>query len=81
MKTYVLLFSLLFTTASYAEGVSLPERLAAVRSDLLESEPVSTYDFRKLQSTYPSPLLLPSSLLPQTKKYPLSALRQLYQNS
>ncbi|KJF96207.1 histidine kinase [Photobacterium angustum] len=81
MKTYVLLFSLLFTTASHAEGVSLPERLAAVRTDLLESEPVSTYDFRKLQSTYPSPLLLPSSLLPQTKEYPLSALRQLYQNS
>ncbi|KPA51675.1 histidine kinase [Photobacterium leiognathi subsp. mandapamensis] len=81
MKTYVLLFTLAFSAASHAEGPSLPERLAAVRSELLESTPVKTYDFRKFQSEYPSALLLPSSLLPQTNKYPLSALRQLYQNS
>ncbi|WP_318520912.1 sensor histidine kinase VxrA [Photobacterium leiognathi] len=81
MKTYVLLFTVAFSAASYADGISLPERLAAVRAELLESKPVASYDFRKFQSNYPSPLLLSSSLLPQTKKYPLSALRQLYQNS
>lgn len=81
MKTYVLVFSLFFSSASFAEAQTFPERLNAVRSDLLKHKPLATYDFRKLQSLYPGPLLIPETLLPQTNEYPLNALRQLYHNS
>lgn len=81
MKTYVLVFSLFFSAASFAETLTFPERLNAVRSEILKRKPLATYDFRKLQSLYPGPLLVPETLLPQTNEYPLNALRQLYRNS
>ncbi|MEC6830650.1 sensor histidine kinase VxrA [Photobacterium toruni] len=81
MKTYVLVLSLFFSAASFAEAQTFPERLNAVRSDLLKHKSLATYDFRKLQSSYPGPLLEPETLLPQTDEYPLDALRQLYHNS
>ncbi|WP_297482901.1 sensor histidine kinase VxrA [uncultured Photobacterium sp.] len=81
MKTYVLVFSLFFSSASFAEDQTFPERLNAARSDLLKHKPLATYDFRKFQSLYPGPLLVPETLLPQTNEYPLKALRQLYHNS
>ncbi len=81
MKKYVLIISILFTGSLKAETESLPDRMSAARAELLSSKPLATYDFRQLQSRYPTPLLLPSSLLPQSAKYPLSALRHLYQNA
>ena len=81
MKTYVLALSLFFSAASFAEAQTFPERLNAVRSDLLKHKSLAAYDFRKLQSSYPGPLLEPETLLPQTDEYPLNALRQLYHNS
>ncbi len=81
MKKYVLLMSLFLSSTSFADSMSLPERLSSIRGDLLKTEPLATYDIRQLQSRYPTPLLLPSSLLPQSAKYPLKALRQLYKQS
>ncbi|NLS13343.1 DUF3404 domain-containing protein [Vibrio sp. SM6] len=37
------------------------------------------YDIRDLQVTYPTSLLAPESLLPQTAKYPLKDVQRLYQ--
>lgn len=73
--------SLFLSSTSFADSMSLPERLSSIRGDLLKTEPLATYDIRQLQSRYPTPLLLPSSLLPQSAKYPLKALRQLYKQS
>ncbi|MGF1723586.1 sensor histidine kinase VxrA [Photobacterium nomapromontoriensis] len=81
MKKYALLISLLLLGANPALADNLPERLSAVRSELLASEPVATYDFRQLQSQFPNQLLVQSSLLPQSSAYPLKALQQLYRNS
>lgn len=81
MKKYVLFILLFCSGLSHAAGDNLPERLKAVRSDLLNSKPLATYDFRKLQGRYPNPLLLPSSLLPQSSVYPLKSLRRLYANA
>ncbi|WP_299013309.1 sensor histidine kinase VxrA [uncultured Photobacterium sp.] len=81
MKKYVLLISLLFSGVCHAEADNLPERLNAVRSELLNNESLATYDFRKLQSRFPNPLLLPSSLLPQSAVYPLKSLKHLYKNA
>lgn len=81
MKKYVLLMSLFLSSTSFADSMSLPERLSSIRGDSLKTEPLATYDIRQLQSRYPTPLLLPSSLLPQSAKYPLKALRQLYKQS
>ncbi|ELR65734.1 Signal transduction histidine kinase [Photobacterium marinum] len=81
MKKYVLLISLLLSGVCHAEADNLPERLRSVRAELLNSEPLATYDFRKLQSRFPNPLLLPSSLLPQSAVYPLKSLKRLYKNA
>ncbi|PSW05369.1 sensor histidine kinase VxrA [Photobacterium lipolyticum] len=81
MKKYALLILLIVSGACYAADLSLPDRLSAVRSDLFKSDPLATYDFRQLQSLYPTPLLLPSSLLPQSANYPLKSIKHLYQNS
>ncbi|UXI04079.1 sensor histidine kinase VxrA [Photobacterium sp. TY1-4] len=81
MRKYVLLFSLLISGGSLASTDTLSDRIDAVRSELLNSEPLATYDFRQLQSQFPNPLLLPSSLLPQSSAYPLKSLRRLYANA
>ncbi|UTV30055.1 sensor histidine kinase VxrA [Photobacterium atrarenae] len=81
MKKYALLFSLLISGGSLASTDTLSDRIDAVRSELLNSEPLATYDFRQLQSRFPNPLLLPSSLLPQSSAYPLKSLRRLYANA
>lgn len=81
MKKYALLFSLLISAGSLASTDTLSDRIDAVRSELLNSEPLATYDFRQLQSRFPNPLLLPSSLLPQSAAYPLKSLRRLYANA
>ena len=81
MKKYVLLILLLVSGPSLASVENLPDRLSAVRSELLNSEPLATYDFRQLQSRFPNSLLLPSSLLPQSAAYPLKSLKRLYTNA
>ncbi|MGF1682507.1 sensor histidine kinase VxrA [Photobacterium minamisatsumaniensis] len=81
MKKYVLLFSLLLTGACSVQAENLPERLNGVRSELLASEALATYDFRQLQSQFPTSLLVPSSLLPQSASYPLKSIQRLYKNA
>ncbi|MGF1731488.1 sensor histidine kinase VxrA [Photobacterium kasasachensis] len=81
MKKYVLLILLLVSGPNLASVENLPDRLSAVRSELLNSEPLATYDFRQLQSRFPNSLLLPSSLLPQSAAYPLKSLKRLYTNA
>ena len=81
MKKFVLLISLLLAGTNTASAENLPERLNGVRAELLASEAVATYDFRQLQGQFPTQLLLPSSLLPQSATYPLKSLQRLYNSS
>ncbi|MBC7005295.1 DUF3404 domain-containing protein [Photobacterium sp. BZF1] len=81
MKKIVLLISLLLAGTHTASAKNLPERLNGVRAELLASEAVATYDFRQLQGQFPTQLLIPSSLLPQSSTYPLKSLQRLYNSS
>ncbi|MCG6442118.1 DUF3404 domain-containing protein, partial [Vibrio parahaemolyticus] len=60
---------------------SLPERIDFF-TELFDYDSASkTYDIRDLQSSFPTKLLSPDSMLPQTANYPLKDIQQLYQLS
>ncbi|RJX75481.1 DUF3404 domain-containing protein [Vibrio sinensis] len=62
-----------------ANADSLPERIDRF-IDLFEpSESLVSYDIRILQSDYPTRLITPESMLPQTSSYPLQDIQRLYQ--
>lgn len=71
----IVLFALIPLSAS---ADSLPERIDTF-VDLFDSaEPTVSYDLRSLQTEYPTRLLAPESMLPQTSKYPLKDIQRLY---
>ncbi|EPS3423178.1 sensor histidine kinase VxrA [Vibrio fluvialis] len=67
----------LFTTSSsYAD--SLPERIDLFVSLFDYKSAAVSYDIRGIQNDYPTRLLTPESMLPQTSAYPLKDIQQLY---
>lgn len=67
----------LFTTSSsYAD--SLPERIDLFVSLFDYKSAAVSYDIRGIQNDYPTRLLTPDSMLPQTSAYPLKDIQQLY---
>ncbi|XHF83325.1 sensor histidine kinase VxrA [Vibrio sp. HN007] len=57
---------------------TLPERINTF-VDLFEKvEPKKQYDIRVLQTDFPTKLISPEFMLPQTGKYPLKDIQQLY---
>ncbi|MGF1754685.1 sensor histidine kinase [Vibrio makurazakiensis] len=60
---------------------SLPERIDNFSKLFNVNSAVESYDIRILQADYPTKLLMPSSMLPQTAKYPLKDIQRLYQLS
>lgn len=65
-------------------GVSadtLPERIDKFVNLFKTSEASVSYDVRVLQSDYPTRLLTPQSMLPQTSSYPLEDIQRLYKLS
>lgn len=63
---------------SAAHADSLPERIDKFVDLFNESQAVDSYDIRNLQSDYPTRLLTPESMLPQTSAYPLRDIQRLY---
>lgn len=62
-----------------AQADSLPERIDFF-TELFDFNSASeTYDIRDLQSSFPTRLLSPESMLPQTSGYPLRDIQLLYQ--
>ncbi|TOP03321.1 histidine kinase, partial [Vibrio parahaemolyticus] len=57
---------------------SLPERIDTFTELFNYEVALKSYDIRILQSNYPTKLLSPDSLLPQTSDYPLKDIQQLY---
>ncbi|WP_082030246.1 sensor histidine kinase VxrA [Vibrio renipiscarius] len=64
-----------------ARADSLPERIDTFVNLFKTSEASESYDIRVLQSDYPTRLLTPQSMLPQTSNYPLRDIQRLYQLS
>nr|WP_241210349.1 sensor histidine kinase VxrA [Vibrio ichthyoenteri] len=64
-----------------ANADSLPERIDKFVNLFKTSEASVSYDIRVLQSDYPTRLLTPESMLPQTSSYPLKDIQRLYQLS
>ncbi|NOH96968.1 sensor histidine kinase VxrA [Vibrio sp. 99-70-13A1] len=71
--------SLLISANSFAD--SLPERIDNFTKLFDHQTAIDSYDIRVLQSDYPNKLITPSSMLPQTAKYPLKDIQRLYQLS
>lgn len=81
MVIRALLFVLFYQTAFGALAATLPEKIEQFRSMFERIPTEARYDIRVIQGDYPTSLLSPDSMLPQTAKYPLKALQKLYQYS
>lgn len=75
-----LLVCLVFVSC-LARAESLPERIDKFVALFDTSSALTSYDIRVIQDEYPTRLLLPESMLPQTSKYPLMDIQRLYQLS
>ncbi|GAA5646884.1 MULTISPECIES: sensor histidine kinase VxrA [Vibrio] len=58
---------------------SLPERIDKFVDLFDTSSATVSYDIRVIQTEYPTRLITPESMLPQTSQYPLKDIQQLYQ--
>ncbi|AQM20741.1 histidine kinase [Vibrio sp. V09_P4A23P171] len=79
IKTYFWTILVLIPIQTYAD--SLPERIDLFASLFDYSTADVSYDIRTLQVDYPTRLLTPESMLPQTAEYPLKDLQLLYKLS
>ena len=73
--------ALLILLSANAYADSLPERIDNFSNQFLPENAVESYDIRILQADFPTKLLTPASMLPQTAKYPLKDIQRLYQLS
>uniref|UniRef100_A0A5Q0TJG6 histidine kinase n=1 Tax=Vibrio algicola TaxID=2662262 RepID=A0A5Q0TJG6_9VIBR len=61
-----------------AQANTLPERITQFKKSFNDNKAVAVYDIRVIQTDYPTNLLSPDSILPQTAQYPLKDLQQVY---
>ena len=81
MKKFFITLILIISGIGVSIASTLPERLNLIINDLLSHPSTATYNIKALKGIYPSPLLLPETLLPQSEYYPLKPLQQLYHNA
>ena len=74
----ILITALITLATKGALANSLPERIDTFIDMFDRSEAVVSYDIRVLQADYPTRLLTPESMLPQTAYYPLKDIQRLY---
>ncbi|MFA0677913.1 DUF3404 domain-containing protein, partial [Vibrio sp. 10N.222.51.A6] len=77
-------FTLLIATLSVSVNAfadSLPERIDNFTKLFDHEMAIESYDIRLLQADYPTRLIMPSSMLPQTAEYPLKDIQRLYRLS
>lgn len=60
------------------QAATLPERIDQFKKSFDNSSAVAIYDLRVIQTDFPTSLISPESLLPQTSKYPLKDLQSIY---
>ena len=78
IKSLLIAFSL---TSLTANADSLPERIDKFVNLFKTSEASVSYDIRERETDYPTRLLTPQSMLPQTSSYPLRDIQRLYKLS
>ena len=64
--------------ASTANAATLPDRIEQFKKSFDNVKATAVYDLRVIQTDFPTSLLSPESLLPQTTKYPLQDMQRLY---
>lgn len=67
---------LFFSLSSHA--ASLADKIDGFKKAFKKQDAVEIYDIRYIQKEYPTVLLSPDTLLPQTASYPFKQLQQLY---
>jgi hypothetical protein len=76
-----LLFSLLLVISFPSYAVSLATKIDSFKKAFKKEQATEIYDIRLIQKEYPTVLLSPDTLLPQTASYPYSQLQKLYKNA
>ncbi|MDN3611664.1 sensor histidine kinase VxrA [Vibrio ostreicida] len=80
IKTVFKLFTVCVVVVSTgAKADSLPERIDKFVDSFSDEQISASYDIRIIQSDYPTRLITPDSMLPQTSSYPLRDVQRLYQ--
>lgn len=77
MKRLLLSFLFIFFCAS-SQAASIPDKISTFRQELFKEKTEAVYNIAVLHQLYPAPLLLPSTLLPQSSHYPQKPLLRLY---
>ncbi|UJF17317.1 sensor histidine kinase [Vibrio sp. SS-MA-C1-2] len=80
MRSLFIVLIITFSPLTMA-AINIPQQLEQLRLELINSSSLASYNKNNIERDYPPQLLLPDSMLPQTDKYPLRALIQLYKNS
>ena len=76
--SHTLFLAITLSLSGFASAESLPERIDKFVTFFNYEQANASYDIRVIQADYPTQLLTPSSMLPQTSKYPLNSIQQLY---
>ncbi|MFA0439519.1 histidine kinase [Vibrio sp. 10N.286.49.C2] len=76
--SHTLFLAITLSLSGFASAESLPERIDKFVTFFNYEQASASYDIRVIQADYPTQLLTPSSMLPQTSKYPLKSIQQLY---
>ncbi|MCE0495814.1 sensor histidine kinase VxrA [Vibrio salinus] len=74
----IVLTGLVALFSTFANADSLPGKINNFVSTFNFTDAVVSYDIRKIEAEYPNRLLTPDAMLPQTSKYPLKDIQQLY---
>lgn len=77
VRSLLVLLALLVVMPVTAD--TLPQKIERFRDLFTESKSAATYDIRLIQGDFPTSLLTPESMLPQTSNYPFKYIKQLYQ--
>ncbi|WP_300181432.1 sensor histidine kinase VxrA [uncultured Aliivibrio sp.] len=75
------LVSLLLLIGFSSQAESLATKIDSFKKAFKKQQAVEIYDIRLIQKEYPTVLLSPDTLLPQTASYPFKQLQQLYKNA
>ncbi|PMG96344.1 sensor histidine kinase VxrA [Vibrio breoganii] len=74
----LLLFISLVTVSPMLAAKTLPQRLDTLVSLFVFEDAKDSYDMQVIQADFPTALINPNSMLPQTSKYPLKDIQLLY---
>lgn len=78
MKLTRFLILSMTVVAGAANANTLPDRIEQFKKSFDNNQATAVYDLRVIQTDFPTSLLSPDSLIPQTAKYPLQDMQRLY---